>query len=223
LTASAPTPAGVTTRDRRRLRTMRALSHAAVELFERKGFDATTVEEIAAVADYSASTFFRLFPRKEDAVFFDLDARLEMASGDVAEATDPGEWPTIRKALLRHANSWEEDDPQFAAARTRLFHSEPALISRYLEYCESWENDLADRMCARRGRSYQHETAAHIAAGAIVTAYRTAFRMQAKTGGSLVDHLERALSLIEQSGFIHSLLAGRNPVADRASSPPAGF
>jgi AcrR family transcriptional regulator len=194
-------------RGRRRVRTMRALSHAAVELFEQKGFEATTVEEIAHAADYSASTFFRMFPRKEDSVFFDLDARLGTASGEVAEAADAGEWSTIRAALLRHANAWEADDPAFAAARTRLFHSEPALVSRYLEYCASWENDLAERICARLGRSYEHEAAAHIAAGAIVTAYRTAFRMQAKSGGLLSEHLEKALHLVEDSGFIHSLLA----------------
>jgi AcrR family transcriptional regulator len=208
LTHSAAIADQANPRDRRRVRTMRALSHAAVELFEQKGFDATTVEEIAAVADYSASTFFRMFPRKEDSIFFDLDARLGIASGDLAEATDDGEWSTIRAALLRHATSWEAGDPQFAAARTRLFHLEPALVSRYLEYCASWETDLAERIHARLGYTAEHEIAAHIAAGAIVTTYRTAFRMQAKRGGLLTQHLENALHLVEESGFIHSLLAG---------------
>jgi len=42
------------------------------------------VEQIANAADYSVSTFFRLFPRKEDVIFFDLQERLGAMLEDFA-------------------------------------------------------------------------------------------------------------------------------------------
>jgi len=51
-------------RERKKLRTRRALAAAALGLFTRNGFDATTLEDLAAEAEVSRSTFFRFFPAK---------------------------------------------------------------------------------------------------------------------------------------------------------------
>ncbi|MET8977914.1 TetR family transcriptional regulator [Streptomyces sp. NPDC004539] len=53
-------------RERRRRATQAEIEDAAIGLFERQGFDRTTVDEIAAAAGVSPSTFFRHFPTKED-------------------------------------------------------------------------------------------------------------------------------------------------------------
>ncbi len=188
LALSTTTPQ--TSRDRRRLRTRRELAVAAVRLFEHQGVSDTTVEEIAASADYSASTFFRLFPRKEDAVFFDMPARLHTLRGELA----PGaRWPQIRAALVAHARSWEADDPEFAAARVRLFHQEPQLAGPYLEYCQQYEDWLTEIFDAAAPKPQ-----ARLAAACVISALRIAFRLQADGAkGSVAAAFEDALSTLE--------------------------
>ncbi|WP_202863051.1 TetR/AcrR family transcriptional regulator [Ornithinimicrobium murale] len=56
-------------------RTRQAIQLAAVELFEERGYDATTIEDIVQRAGVSPRTFFRYFPRKE----------LTLFSGDASE------------------------------------------------------------------------------------------------------------------------------------------
>ena len=56
-------------REKNRLKIELDLSRAAMELFAARGFDAVTVDAIAAAAGVSRRTFFRYFPTKED-VFF---------------------------------------------------------------------------------------------------------------------------------------------------------
>jgi AcrR family transcriptional regulator len=199
-----------TPRDRRRLRTRRELAGAAVRLFDERGFVATTVDDIAAAADYSASTFFRMFPRKEDAVFFDMPDRLEALRAEVAATDQPVAWATLRAALLDHARTWEADDPEFAAARVRLFHREPALASRYLEYCLEYELWLAEVVSRRRRTDPRADVIAQLTAGCVIAALRSAFSAQAAAPAhtaapSVVRHLEHAFDSLE-AGPLQAIL-----------------
>src|SRR5580692_9316282 len=63
-------------RARKKMRTRLAIEAAAVALFESKGYEATTVEEIAELAEVSPTTFFRYFPTKADVLLSDHGQRL---------------------------------------------------------------------------------------------------------------------------------------------------
>ncbi|TMR97014.1 TetR/AcrR family transcriptional regulator [Nonomuraea basaltis] len=123
-------------RERKKLRTRRALIEAALRLFEEKGYDETTLAEIAAEAEVSTRTFFSYFASKEDVVFYDGQDRLERAVSLLA-TRGPGESPT--ELLLRVVNeslTWAIEDQgltfEDATLRTRLVLTQPALQARAL-------------------------------------------------------------------------------------------
>jgi len=60
-------------RARKKARTRDEIVEAALALFEQKGFDATTIDDVAAAAEVSPRTVFRYFTSKEDLVFLGQD------------------------------------------------------------------------------------------------------------------------------------------------------
>jgi len=114
--SGAPAPS---LRDRKRERTRRALVDAAAALFERKGYDETTVAEIAAAADIGTRTFFSYFPTKEELLFPESDARVR-AAVDAIATRDQHERPA--EVLLRALRLIGEDSDEMAS-RLAMRHS----------------------------------------------------------------------------------------------------
>ena len=76
-------------RQRKKAATRDRIRACALRLFREQGYDATTVEQIAAAAGVSHMTFFRYFPAKEDVALSDsydplIAGRLEADPGHLA-------------------------------------------------------------------------------------------------------------------------------------------
>jgi AcrR family transcriptional regulator len=136
-------------RARRRRRTAEAIVTGALGLFEERGFERTTVDQIAEAAEISRRTFFRYFADKEE-VFFAEDERLLDLIHDTLDAAPDGE-PVLdlarraTRALAEHSTA----DPERRLARERLIAATPALQARRLAKTLRWEQAIAARLVAR--------------------------------------------------------------------------
>src|SRR5215213_11769732 len=96
-------------RERKKARTREALQEAALERFARRGFDATTVEEIAAACEVSPRTFFRYFPTKEDVLFGDSGERsAALVETLAAEPPDLTPLAAIHAAMRTLASTYND-------------------------------------------------------------------------------------------------------------------
>ncbi|MGZ0711569.1 TetR family transcriptional regulator (plasmid) [Coraliomargarita sp. W4R53] len=101
---------------------------AALELFAANGFDQTSVEQIAAAAGVSRSTFFRQFGGKDDVIFADHEVVLDQLREFLAgEHLNP--WVAVRDASLRVYEHFAAD-PELARRRYVVVREVPALRER---------------------------------------------------------------------------------------------
>ncbi|HCS59903.1 MAG TPA: TetR family transcriptional regulator [Microbacterium sp.] len=101
---------------------------AALELFQRQGFDQTSVEQIAKAAGVSRSTFFRQFGGKEDVIFADHEVLLNELRAFLAEG-HPDPWEAVCQAS-QHVFSYFASDPEIARRRYQVVRQVPALRER---------------------------------------------------------------------------------------------
>jgi AcrR family transcriptional regulator len=136
-------------RERKRARTRQALIDAAVELFERNGYDTTTIADIAAAADISPRTFFGYFASKEDLLFTDPDARVQTTLKAIAQrAPDDGPVDVLLRALREGAESGDDMLGNMAELRLRLIRAVPALRGRALQIQHDGQAEIAQRLHA---------------------------------------------------------------------------
>lgn len=116
-------------RQRKKTATRDRIRASALRLFREQGYDATTVEQIAAAAGVSHMTFFRYFPAKEDVVLSD-DFDPLIAS---AIAQTPAAWPVIRRirtVLVEGLRLIYDTDRDTLFDQIKLIVATPALRDR---------------------------------------------------------------------------------------------
>ena len=119
-------------RARRRTETRQTIQRQAIRLFSERGYDATTVNDVATAAGVAAMTVYRNFPTKEDLVLYDELDQLAAATITELRASEPLV-DRIGRTLLRTIDLASAHDQEFLLARLRLMIETPALRARHLD------------------------------------------------------------------------------------------
>ncbi|MBR0969147.1 MULTISPECIES: TetR/AcrR family transcriptional regulator [Bradyrhizobium] len=166
-TRAKPLPARVKSPDSTGLRqrklqaTRERLARAAMALFLERGFEATTIDDIAAAADVSRRSFFHYFASKEDVVTaWQEGAAAALVAEVVARPADESMLTAAENAI---AAAVKRIDPAEAAAMSRLKRDNPALQARDQLKYETIERALADGL-AQRARSKSDKLNARLVA-----------------------------------------------------------
>jgi AcrR family transcriptional regulator len=186
-------------RERKKLRTREAIVDAALELFERQGFDATTVEDIAAAADVSPRTFFRYFDSKLDVVMSRNKAADDPSFDDLAHAA-PGAGPVTaaREVIGTLVAALVEGDNASAVRELKVVLTTPSLRSLALEHFHQHHDELVRAYAARLGVSTD-ALQPHVLAGVVSTTTWAALNRWVAEGAdpaALRPMIDEAFSLL---------------------------
>lgn len=153
-------------RERKKAKTHAAIRRHALRLFREQGYAATTVDQIAAAAEVSPSTFFRYFPTKEDVV---LQDDVDLLAFEAFEAQPPGLSPiaAMRAAIGSAFGRLPASELEHLRATAALTLSVPELRARALDEFLGAVQALADAIAKRTGHE-PDEFAVRNYAGAIV-------------------------------------------------------
>lgn len=160
-------------RHRKKAATRRSIQEHALRLFLSRGYDATTVTDIAEAADVSPMTFFRYFRTKEDVVEYDeYDPRLVAAIA--ARPADEGGLRSIGVSVTAALSSLETTELETVLVRTRLVLTTPALRARLRGNHEATQSLLADALARRDGDTGEPGFRHCVVAGAALAVIETA-------------------------------------------------
>lgn len=168
----------------------RDIMKAAVTLFEQQGYDQTSIDEIAALAEVSQSTFFRYFPTKEDLLLGPddalLEALLECVSSNYSRRADLA---GVGEGFVEFAQRLDRSEDDLSRRQARLMSTSDSVLARAALGQLRWEHAVADRLAGLAGLTkpaLREELLAATAMGAYSVAVRR-FRKQRRDAlGKLV-------------------------------------
>jgi AcrR family transcriptional regulator len=187
-------------RARKKLLVRDVIEQVALTLFDQRGYEATTVEEIAAEVGISPRTFFRYFPSKEDVVFAHHADGLALLREVLEQQLRGGAavLPAVRAATL--ALQHDADQRELEKTRLRVIRVTPALTARRYALSVEYEAAIVAAITPALGDDQGAWMRAMLVASASMGALRAASLIGASPGGqSAVSVLNDAFDLFEQA------------------------
>jgi AcrR family transcriptional regulator len=182
-----------TSRPSKRERTLGALVEAGLELFERQGYEATTVGQSARTAGVTEMTFFRYFPAKENLLLDDpYDPVLIAAIGE-QPVTDP----SFLRAARGIRSAWRalpEPETPVIRRRVRIAAQTPSLRGAMWRSTGNTERAIVEQLVADGAAP---EVARVAAASVLAALVAGLFSWAEDETQTLADAIERALDVID--------------------------
>ncbi|WP_406236582.1 TetR family transcriptional regulator [Nocardia sp. NBC_01009] len=183
-------------RERKKERTRRTIRVEAFRLFREQGYGETTIEQIAAAAEVSPSTFFRYFPTKDQLVLAD-DLDPLMIEALRAQPLDVAPLTAFRNAAAGVFANLPEAEVAFEQERQALLYHVPELRSAIGAEFERSIELMAGMLAERMGRDpmdFEVRVATGAIAGAAL-AIGTTSPLNAENLTRALDFLEAGLPL----------------------------
>lgn len=194
--------------------TREALRRAALDLFAEKGYDDTSVDEIAARAGVGRTTFFRLFGSKEHVVFPDH----EVVLARVDERLSAASRETMRVAVVEAARIVLRSylaDPELARTRYRLTRTVDTLRDRELASTRQYRLLFHRHLRGWLRDDPDGDLRAELLAGAVVTAHN--FVLRGWLRGQVPDpeaEFDHAMQVATRAGTTATAAAGASAGTD---------
>lgn len=154
--------------------TREELELVALQLFADRGFDSTTVDDVAEAAGIGRRTFFRYFASKNDVVWGDWDTALAWFRTQLSAL--PADVPLLdglREAVKAFNALPEGAEPQHRVRMAMVLHT-PALQAHSTLRYAGWRAVVAEHVAARTGRAphdFPCQLLAHQVLACCVAAY----------------------------------------------------
>jgi len=187
-------------RGRPRSTSRRELRLIALRLFASRGFDNTTIEQIAAEAGVSERTFFRYFTTKASVLWTEFETEVEMIRSALAAVPDDMPLMDAVRGAVVAANHYQADDVPEMRMRMHLIATVPALSFSAAEHYEAWEraiSEFAGRRLGQPADSLYPLTVGRTTLAACRAAYD---RWSVRADADLTTYLDAALAALA-SGF----------------------
>jgi AcrR family transcriptional regulator len=183
-------------RERKKDRTRRTLQVEAMRLFAEKGFEATTIEEIAAAAEVAPRTFFRYFPTKEEVVFW-AEYQPMLAEFVAARPDDEPALEALRRGIVDGLADVYDQDRDRLLERIKLAFRTPALHPRLRQQQAGWAAGMAQILANRLGVPPEDLEVRAVTAALVAALFVAIEEWQAHDGqGDLGALIDRALDAV---------------------------
>lgn len=188
-------------REKKKRETRQRISDVATKLFFARGFDAVTIEEIAAAADVSKMTVFNYFTRKEDLLFDREDEVKALLHGALASRTKGQSAVDAIRALVERLGAEKHPFARIDKQTTGWWDvvaASPSLRARLREVGDEVVDSLAIAIAGS-----ETDGAARLVAGMIILTWRTAYAEAMRVflaGGSVKKANETFVALVDR-GF----------------------
>jgi len=195
-------------RERKKQKTKEAIHRAAMRLFTKRGYEETTIEQIAAAVEISPSTFFNYFPTKEDVVMLDLYDPMVIAMLQQGPKDEP--LPDAFRRVLGGLDAVFEGDRELVLARGRLMMEVPELRSRLWDELERTQNFIVELLSERTGRKpddFELRVTVRILIAALYEASIEWFRHGDRTRPVVLAN--RSLDVVEGGGLLGSAVVAK--------------
>jgi AcrR family transcriptional regulator len=183
-------------RERKKLKTRAAIQREAMRLFSEKGFQATTIEDIAEAVEISPSTFFNYFPSK-DALVLEDDLDPIIIAAFNAQPPDLHPVAALRNAIRSVFAGITPEDELMLRQRTALITSDSELRAVMLDQFAGLVDQVAAILAGRMGKTAKDFRVRNLA-GALIGVIMAALLAAGDTpGADLVQLMDDAMAHLE--------------------------